>query len=205
MNQYIEETALAVKGILGLVGDDEAILVAKLGEREITVKGLARARSILHIGAPTTGFGEDSTPYFEKMARDARREASLLNHTIAELEAAIAAKEASVQALSSAILQIAKQGIAIVRGDIAKCPPGRQIGRESLSNVVWQARNQSQHWEENSFRPHVMACFENLRAGFGDEYRIPSPSPKSLAKEVVQLLGWADYTAYEKDMVSLLG
>src|SRR5262249_51212098 len=135
----------------------------------------ARARgvhvqAILHAGAPPTAFGEDTTPYFEKKVHDARRESTEVEALVAALEAAILAKETSVQALAGAILQIAKQGIAFVHGDLAGCPAGRPIGRETLKNVIWQARNQSMHWEENAFRQPTTLCFASLQLDFGSEF-----------------------------------
>lgn len=205
MNQYLADSALAARGIFSLIGDDEVVLLAKQHELESAAMRRASAQAILHLGAPTTGFGEVSTPYFEKKVRDARREISQLRDNTAVLEAAILAKETSAQALAAAILQIAKQGIAIVRGNLTACPPGPLIGRELLKNVIWQARNQSMHWEENSYRPAVMKCFANLRLDFGGEYQLPSSSPKCIAKQILHLIGWTDYASYENDIVSLLG
>ena len=105
MNQYLADSALAARGIFSLIGDDEVVLLAKQHELESAAMWRASAQAILHLGAPTTGSGEDSTPYFEKKVRDARREISQLKDHTAVLEAAILAKETSVQALAAAILQ----------------------------------------------------------------------------------------------------
>lgn len=205
MNQYLTETALAVRGLFNLIGDDESVLINKTGRLDATTKRQARAQAILRFGAPTTGFGEDTRPYFEKKVRDARREIVEIKTEIDALGVTLVAKEASVQALAGAVLQIAKQGIAIVRGDLATCPPGRAVGRETLKNVIWQARNHSMHWEENDFRPPVMACFANLKIDFGSEFQLPAASPTSLAKQALRVLGWMDYQSYEHDIASLLG
>jgi hypothetical protein len=205
MNQYLADTAFAVRGLFSLIGDDESVLRAKQSELKSAVTRRRHAQAILHHGAPPTGFGEDSTPYFEKRVRDARREIIELKDNIDVLEAVILAKETSVQALTGAILQVTKQGIAIVRGDLTACPPGRPIGREVLKNVIWQARNQSMHWEENSFHSPVTTCLANLQLDFGAEYQLLSSAPRSLATQILHLLAWTDYASYESDMVSLLG
>ena len=205
MNQYIEDTAIAVRGLLSLIGDDESIFRAKQIELESTLERKRRAKAILYYGVPMTGSGEDATPYYEKKVRDARRVIIELKDSIESLEAVILAKEISVQALAGAILQIAKQGISIVGGNPANCPAGRSIGRENLKNVIWQARNQSMHWEVNSFYSPVQTCFENLYLDFGADYQLHSSSPKSLAKQILHLLKWTSYESYESDMLSLLG
>ena len=205
VNAYLTETALAMRGLFSLIGNDESVLSDKKGTLDTATRRRTHAQSILHAGAPTTGFGEDTRPYFEKKARDARRESREVEAEIVALKATIFAKETSVQALSGAVLQIAKQGVAIVRGDLAACPPGRLVGRETLKNVIWQARNQSMHWEENAFHQSVIACFANLQLDFGNEFQLPTATPRSLAKQVLQALGWNTYESYEHDLVSLLG
>ena len=205
MNQYLRETALAVHGLFSLIGDDDSVLSDKKGKLDVATRRRAHAQAILRAGAPTTAFGEDTKPYFEKKVRDARRESIETEAEIVALEAAILAKETSVQALAGAILHSARQGVAIVRDNLDDCPPGRAVGRETLKNVIWQARNQSMHWEENAFRPAVIACFANLETDFGSEFKLPAATPSSLAKQVLRVLGWTDYESYEHDLVSLLG
>lgn len=205
MNQYVTETAFAVGGLFSLIGDDESVLSDKKGILDTARRRRIRAQSILHVEATTTGLGEDTRPYFEKKVRDARRESIEIEAEIVALEATILAKETSVQALAGAVLQIAKQGIAVVRGDLATCPPGRSVGRDTLKNVIWQGRNQSMHWEENAFHPPVITCFANLHLDFGSEFRLPTTAPRSLAKQVLRVLGWTDYKSYEHDLVSLFG
>ncbi len=204
MNSYISDTELAVSGVFELIGQDDLVLERKRAELNSALQARLHAQSILYGGAPPSAFGEDTTPYFERKVRDARKEIARIEIEITQLKPIIVAKEASVQALAGAILQIAKQGIAIVHGDLAKCPPGRSIGRETLSNTIWQARNQSMHWEENSFRKPVVACFTNLANDFGPDFQLPATTPRSLARQVVRLQDWTDYDAYERDMVSIL-
>lgn len=206
MHQYIAETAHAVRGMFSLVGTEEATLESKRAALNDAIACQRSARRILHAGPPPTAFGEDSTPHFESKVRDARRKAEAVTLDIAALQAAVIAKETSTQALTGAILQIAKQGISIVHGGIDPCPAGRAIGSaETLKNVIWQARNQSMHWEENKFHPPVLSCFKNLAQDFGSEFQLPATTARPLAKQVLRILSWADYDSYERDMTSLLG
>ncbi|MGC4086645.1 MAG: hypothetical protein QM756_01875 [Polyangiaceae bacterium] len=204
MHPYISDTELAARGLFELIGQDDLILERKGSELRAAVGERQRAQAILHAGAPPSAFGEDTTAYFEKKIRDARELSARVESEIADLEPLIAAKEASIQALAGAVLQIAKQGIAIAYRSLASCPPGRSIGRETVSNTIWQARNQSMHWEESTFKPQVLACFNRLALDFGPEFQLPPATPRSLARQVVRLLGWSTYGAYEQDMVSLL-
>lgn len=113
------------------------------------------------------------------------------------LERSINIKDESIRALSGALLQIAKQGISVVYRGLSGCPDGRIIKNESLKNIIWQARNQSIHYEESKFNPAVVSCFNNLQ--------FASISNINMAKNIFDLIGWNDYCDYEDDMVSLLG
>jgi hypothetical protein len=119
------------------------------------------------------------------------------NNALAVLAANI--HRLSAAALGSALLQIAKQGIATVHGG-PMSPSGRPIGTQSLSVVIWEARNQAMHWEDVR-RRELRDCFETLARDvdpkFG-EYR-----ERSLAFDVVELLGWRTVDSFNADLVSL--
>lgn len=80
-------------------------------------------------------FGEDKHLYHTDMQRQ-------------ELANKVASHAFSVASLSAALLQHAKQGISLAHGGTANCPNGRPIGSQNLKIIIWEARNQSLHWEE---------------------------------------------------------
>lgn len=114
----------------------------------------------------------------------------------------IVANTDSLNIIAGAILQIAKQGISFEYQNLSKCHDGRIIGRESLKNIIWQSRNQAMHFEEGNFRQSVVDCFKNLEIKFGSKFKLVN---KSCAYDVLIILGWDSYDAYEEDMVMLLG
>jgi hypothetical protein len=204
VHPYLQETEYAVRGLFDLIGDEELRCSEVRHQLGVEREERAYAQSILYVGAPPTGFGEDTTRYFEKRARDAKRKIQALEASALRLEAAIAAKAFSVRALAGSILQVAKQGIVVGQGSFTKCPLGRQVGNQSLKNVVWQARNQAMHWEEATFNQAVTLCFQNLEQSFGSRFRLNGTVAVSLAKEVIDLLQWTNYDSYANDMQSLI-
>lgn len=104
-------------------------------------------------------------------------------------------------AIAGAILQIAKQGISFIYGPLGNCPIGRAVGSQHLSNVIWQGRNQSMHYEEGANKPATIACFAALEADFGPGFQL---GRTNLAAEVLRVLGWVEYEVYEADMATLL-
>ncbi len=112
----------------------------------------------------------------------------------------IAAHEFSVAALSGSLLQYGKQGLSLRFGKHrAGCPDGRMIGGQALNEVIWQARNQALHWEDGTFSAAVVQCFDtlamNVNAVFG-QYR-----NRSMAFEVVELLGWRTVEDFSRDLM----
>lgn len=108
---------------------------------------------------------------------------------------------ASLSIVAGSILQIAKQGISTVHTRLSFCPNGRMIGKETLKNVIWQGRNQAMHFEEGSYDPPTVACFQNLEHRYGTRFQL---GRKNLAFDVISILGWTAYDVYERDMKNLL-
>jgi len=135
-----------------------------------------------------TYFGSDKNLYHSSAEADELGEIVLL-HSF------------SCSAQSGSVLQYAKQGISLVHAGPSACPEGRSVGSQSLKNVIWQGRNQAIHWEEGRLNTVVQTCFQTLAAEFHP--RFSDFQSRSLAFEVVELLGWRDYAAFERDMLLL--
>lgn len=126
------------------------------------------------------------------------------HHAEVELEgirATLEARSASRNSIAAAMLQIAKQGLSAVHGGLAPVPPGRTIHGVELKQIIWQGRNQAMHWEDGQPHKGVINCFNALKAAadptFGDY------DTRSLAFDVVSLLGWRDQAAFVADLLTL--
>ena len=112
----------------------------------------------------------------------------------------VAAHEFSISALAGSLLQFGKQGISLRFGrKRVGCPDGRMVSGMPLHEIIWQARNQALHWEDGAFQPPVVTCFENLAAIAApvfSQYR-----HRSLAYEVISLLGWMSPNDFRQDMM----
>lgn len=127
-----------------------------------------------------------------------------LDNLIAQLQAQIFDKQFSLSAIAGAVFQIAKQGISVVHQNKESCPPGRTVHGVQLKEIIWAARNQSLHFEEGKVKPHTAQVFDSLfQNGAGDIFANYN-QPVNLAHDVFILLGWNGYTAYKKDLISLL-
>ena len=127
------------------------------------------------------------------------------HYKAAEVEGAAQKLEAhklSIAALAGSLLQYAKQGIALRYGKERKgCPDGRMIAEMPLHELIWQGRNQAIHWEEGEFRKPVERCFQQLTKSvdsvFGEYLN------RSMAYEVIRLLGWNSFDDFANDMALL--
>ena len=114
-------------------------------------------------------------------------------------EAKIAARSFSVASLSGNLLQYARQGLSLRYGkNRDDCPVGRELVGIPVHEIIWQARNQALHWEERNPHSPVVRCFEQLAANATakfSEFR-----NRSMAYEVVSLLGWKTSEDFNRDM-----
>lgn len=116
-----------------------------------------------------------------------------------EINQRVAARQFSIAALSGSLLQFGKQGISLHYGKKRiGCPDGRIVYGIPLNEVIWQARNQALHWEEDYFHDPTTKCFEHLAAKADPVFG--QFKDRSLAFEIIQLLGWNNTEAFFADM-----
>ena len=132
--------------------------------------------------------------------------ATALKADMARLQKELIDKDISLQALSGAILQIAKQGLSLVHGGLKGAPCVRTLAPSplTLSAVVWEGRNQAMHYEAGDPHEPVKECFHELHTHFGSRFDLAAHSNRSRARQVLEVLGWTDYLSYLKDMQALL-
>jgi len=106
------------------------------------------------------------------------------------------------QALATAVLQIAHQGVCAVHGAPKNAPWGREIAdlRLPINSAIWFGRNQAMHWEEGNLRPATKGFFESAEASYptlSDFEQAPR------AVEILRMLGWRSLEAFHRDLLSL--
>lgn len=200
---YADETEYAVRQLIELAVREEELLAEKLPalaekERQMQIHQRDFETSDLNDDFPDSHV----MAAFGRAAR-AGKEVSALSHEIATLQSLIGAHQMAVQAICGALLQIAKQGISLVHGGMAKAPAGRDIGGVSLRDVIWQARNQSLHHEEGRPKEPVVSVFASLERTYGPAFSLTLHARQNRAKQVVDLLRWRTYDSYLGDARSL--
>lgn len=131
--------------------------------------------------------------------------------------------------LCGAVLQVAAKGIEcysknstvpanwsnIVKPGSKAVPfcAGRLIREVPLGLVIYAARNQHTHFDEDELREPNISVFERLAVNHGIKSEQPFRDPAfdvhntglvSYASNCTGLMEWRTYDAYEKDMVALL-
>lgn len=206
MHTYLIDTEYAAKALIEIIYHEEK----KYLEISTKYQNLKKHFDILNLDFSTSDLSEDFTEHqvidkFIRMSKfyednDLKGKEIELSRTHESLKN----KKHSIDALSMSLLQIAKQGISTVRGKLENCPSGRIIGSESLSNIIWQGRNQSIHYEEGYPYDSVQKCFLNLSKDFDSDFDITSDPKINKAKMVIDILCWTNYENYKNDMISLI-
>ncbi|MBR8177029.1 hypothetical protein [Burkholderia ambifaria] len=204
MNQYLTDTEFAVRNLIQIASAEENELKTKA----VRLREIEAQLRVHKWDFETSDLNDDfSDAYvmaaFQRMAR-AATEAHGLQQQLASLQASIGTHQQAIQAISGSILQVAKQGISIVHGGLPGAPEGRKIGSVSIRDIIWQARNQALHFEEENFKPPVINLFGTLTAEQGPSFSLALHVRQSRAKQVVDLLGWSTYDTYVQDMQVLL-
>ena len=141
-----------------------------------------------------TYFGEDKELFYKDKDRE-------------KLVDQIAAHRISVDSLAGSLLEYAKKGISLAHGGLAACPAGRAIGTQRLKTIIWQARNQSTHWEEAKANngvfknAEIKKCFDKLSIDV--DARFADYTERDMAFDVIEQLGWKDFTIFKAEMMSL--
>lgn len=117
-------------------------------------------------------------------------------------ERALDVYDLSINVVAGAILQIAKQGIAIRHGSRDACPEGRAILGTCARELIWHGRNQAMHYEDTKPSSTWISLFTSLSEKLPGRFSIEAPF-MSRAKDVFDLLGWECYEQYEADMRQL--
>jgi len=205
MTGYLDEVEYAVTHLLDVIWKEHSTL-SELQERlapleAATKAGYERAQAIWANAEDPDDVMMGAGAHWETYS-GADKERHHVAQDADELKQLIDLHEFSVSSLAGSLLQHAKQGISIVHGGLGACPDGRVVASlQHLKTVIWQARNQAIHWEEGNLRPAVRACFDDLRdnveAKYGDYHT------RSLAFEVVRLLGWNSFDDFKTDLLSI--
>ncbi|MEV1096448.1 hypothetical protein AB0I87_13385 [Streptomyces sp. NPDC049952] len=202
MRDYLNEMKHAVEHILPTLWREQDVL---RGLEEQVEAAAARARHeysqanfiMLNAEDPEDfmmGVGQHWDSYWGP-----DKDAFYLSQDADQLRARVATRAFSTSALAGAILQYAKQGMSVAHGKPDNWPEGRKIGDVAVSVIIRHARNQAMHWEEEKTpHPGLVECFEKLAEldSVFDNYRT-----RSLAMEIVELLGWKNYSDFERDLL----
>lgn len=201
MHQYLIDTKFATTGLISLITHDENEFKRLVVERESAVaqKNYTATKFAQHESGVQAN-------YWHGRTNEARQEQEKLQLKIDFLKEQILNKRGSLDALSSALLQIAKQGISSAIGSPSNCPPGRSIHGTTLLQIIWAGRNQSQHYEEiKKIDNNTASVFEQLNSCKAADKFLDPKSKTNLALDITKLLEWHDYSQYEQDMMSLIG
>lgn len=204
MNQYLIDTQFAVQNLFELATSEERQLQAlteNLRQKEAELR-------VHHCDFQTSDLNDDFSDAYVMAAfgraSKASQEAERLTDEVATLQASIGTHQHAVQAISGAILQIAKQGVSLFYGSREAAPTGRMLGSLPVRDVIWQARNQSMHYEEGAFGKPVRDLFATLEQEQGPQFSLANHTVQNRAKQVIDVLGWGSYGNYMQDMQVLL-
>lgn len=199
MNNYISQTEFAAKSLIDLISSD----FKALEHMNSALKNAAAKFDFNYQIFMANEFHTAANYYYAQMTKAREPQA----HIMAEIESLsenIDAKSASISALSGALLQIAKQGISLTFGRPENAPKGEEIHGIPIKEIIWEARNQSIHYENpREVSDKVVALFTKIDQVRNDG-RLWTPRDQiNYAFDIVRFLGWLNYEQYETHLKSI--
>ena len=144
---------------------------------------------------------------FTSAVEGSRRECEELNDPKLperERQAAIArlkATDESIGVVAGSVLQLAKQLLSFRFGKKGGVPAGaRQVGTQSVVEVIWEGRNHVLHWEEGGNKQPVVDMLEKLRMELGTEL----VAGVNNAVAILEALNWKTADDVEKELRTLV-
>lgn len=204
MKKYLNDTEFATKTLFELLIADKENLEQLKEQLENLKTRFEHFQSDFNTYDLSEDYDDMQLQHkFYKMAKTGE-EVQEMKTAIQRLEQEIHNKEISYRTLGMAILQIAKQGLSIVHGSLSAIPAGRTIGSQDLKDIIWQSRNQSNHYEEGNYRKGVTDCFNILKNEFGEDFNLSINGNTNLSTNIIyDVLCWQNYEDYKNDMLLL--
>lgn len=201
---YIAETKFATENLFKLSFHEQDLLT-KMKQQQIQIEAelrdLCNASGFLSLNPEMDDEGIGQAALLEAHF-DVEPKLADVRRRVAEIAARIDARTFARATLCGNVLQIARQGISMVHKGLGG-PVGRLIGTQALHDVVWQARNQTLHYEDGRCHQPVATRFEALAIDLNNQAFLEYNS-KNLAYEVLVLLKWDTYEQYQIDLRTLL-
>lgn len=117
-----------------------------------------------------------------------------------ELLARSGATEESIAILASAVLQIAKQCLSFRFGKKPTLKSARQIGTQSVVEIIWEGRNHGMHWEDETPRRQVVDMLQKLKK----DTELNVIEGKNNAFVILVALDWKDTDKVIKELKQLV-
>lgn len=141
--------------------------------------------------------------YMERMKQLEQQKKTAIQELSVKLANALASIGASVDSMSSlagSILQIAKQVLSLRHGGKPVIQSARNIGSQSITEVIWEGRNHAMHWDEGAPRARVQAMLSSLRSDLG----INVVAGCNNCLSILGALGWSSTEAVVNDLNNLV-
>jgi len=203
MKKYLEEVEYAASSLIELIWSD----FEKLEECSDRLKTLTAEFDVKYQIFLANEFHPTANFYHAQMAKaheGVAKPKAELEKEIADVSESIDAKSASIATLSGALLQIAKQCISLKYGKPPNAPAGGNIDGVLIKEIIWEGRNQSIHYENpKEISDNVVTLFSKLDALRDDGISWDARSQTNFAFEIVQFLGWREYSDFEQHLKSI--
>ncbi len=202
--QFFENSRHALDHLFSAINEyNKALVLAQIEVEELENSEKALADLFIYRDQWSINANFHYAQYVERM-KNLEQQKHIASQDISiKLDNALANIGATVDSMSSlagSILQIAKQIISLRHSCKPNIPNSRNIGNQSIEEVIWEGRNHSMHWEEETPRKKVQDMLDALTNDLG--INIVAGSNNSLS--ILGALGWTSTDSVINDLETLI-
>jgi len=141
--------------------------------------------------------------YIARMKDLENQKKAAQNNDAEKLEKALASIGTAIESMSSlagAVLQISKQSLSLRYSGKPNITGARQIGSQSVVEVIWEGRNRAMHWDDGEPKERVRNMLNALSTDLG----ITIESGKNNCLSILGALEWKTPGKVESDLRALV-
>ncbi len=198
---FIENSRYALDHLFDAIDEYNKVLV--IAQKEVEeIEGSQKMLSDLFMYRDqwSVNANHHYAQYVERMKHLEQQKQDDISVKLDNALASIGATVDSMSSLAGAVLQIAKQVFSLRHTGKPRISTARDIGNQSVVEVVWEGRNHAMHWDEGAPKARVQVMLDGLSNDLDMNIVIGNNNCLS----ILGALEWFSTEAVVKDLNALI-
>ncbi len=202
--EFLENSRPAITHLFGALSDYyEVLKKAQMTVEEIEKSKQRLSDLFMYRDQWSPNANHHYAQYITRMQDLKNQKKEMQVDDVDKLEKALASMGVTIESMSclaGAVLQIAKQTLSLRHSGKPDITGAKQIGLQSVIEVIWEGRNHAMHWDEGAPRDNVRIMLNGLET----DLDIIIELGQNNCLSILGALGWKTTDDVESDLRSLV-